>query len=153
MTIPGTINLLDVAVRRQPGPGRRHGGHRVEHLQPQRDRGRQLPHAHRAGYLQPDNPQILGSTLVTNEQYPVNEAGAKTDVVALGNGDFAVSDNDTNGSPSLLVVDPSNPENIIVGRPQVPTGVHGITVSGTTLYATTSSGLSIYQIGQLSAIR
>ena len=97
----------------------------------------------------PDDPKILGSTLVTNEQYPINEAGAKTDVVSLGNGDFAVSDNDANGKPALLVVDPSNPNSIVVAATQVPSGVHGITVSGSELYATTSSGLSIYNIGQL----
>ena len=97
----------------------------------------------------PSDPQILGSTFVTNEQFPVNEAGAKTDVVSLGNGDFAVSDTDAGGKPALLVVDPSNPSNIVVSAAQVPSGVHGITVSGDTLYASTSSGLSIYQIGQL----
>jgi len=47
--------------------------------------------------------------LVTTQQYPVNEAGAKTDVVALGNGDFAISDNDTNAMPSLLIVNPGDP--------------------------------------------
>ena len=97
----------------------------------------------------PRDPQILGSTFVTNEQFPVNEAGAKTDVVSLGNGDFAVSDTDAGGKPALLVVDPSNPSYIVVSAAQVPSGVHGITVSGDTLYASTSSGLSIYQIGQL----
>jgi hypothetical protein len=86
---------------------------------------------------------------VTNEQFPINEAGAKTVVVSLGNGDFAVSDTDEGGKPALLVVDPTNSSNIIVSAAQVPSGLHGITVSGDTLYATTSSGLSIYQIGQL----
>ncbi len=97
----------------------------------------------------PSNPQILGSTFVTNEQFPLGEAGAKTDVVSLGNGDFAISDTDQGGNPALLVVDPSNPGNIVVSAAQVPSGVHGITVAGNLLYATTSSGLSIYQIGQL----
>ena len=97
----------------------------------------------------PSDPKIIGSTFVTNEQFPINEAGAKTDVVSLGNGDFAVSDTDEGGKPALLVVDPSNPSNIIVSAAQVPSGVHGITVSGDTLYASTSSGLSIYQIGPL----
>ncbi len=98
----------------------------------------------------PSNPKILGSTLfVTPEQFPVNEAGSKTDVVSLGNGDFAVSDTDANGKPALLVVDPSDPNNIIVGAAEVPSGVHGITVSGDELYASTSSGLSIYHIEPL----
>ncbi len=97
----------------------------------------------------PSDPKILGSTFVTSEQFPVNEAGAKTDVVSLGDGDFAVSDTDANGNPALLVVDPSNPSNIIVGAAQVPSGVHGITVSGNLLYASTSNGLSIYEIQPL----
>ena len=47
------------------------------------------------------------------------------------------------------MIDPSNPNNIIVAAAQVPSGVHGITVSGDLLYASTSSGLSIYQIQPL----
>ena len=70
-------------------------------------------------------------------------------MVALGNGDFAVSDNDTNGTPSLLLVNPSNPNNIAVSPVPVPSGVHGITISGSELYATSSSGLSTYQINPL----
>ena len=97
----------------------------------------------------PSNPQILGSTFVTPEEFPYGEAGQKTDVVSLGNGDFAVSDTDANGNPALLVIDPSNPSNMIVGAAQVPSGVHGITVSGDTLYASTSTGLTIYQIQPL----
>ena len=91
----------------------------------------------------------MGQTFVTPEQFPVNEQGQKTDVVSLGDGDFAVSDTDANGNPALLVIDPSNPSNIIVGAAQVPSGVHGITVSGDMLYASTSDGLSVYQIEPL----
>ena len=97
----------------------------------------------------PNNPTIVGQTFVTPEQFPVNEQGQKTDVVSLGNGDFAVSDTDANGNPALLVIDPSNPNDMIVGAAQVPSGVHGITVSGDLLYASTSTGLSIYQIQPL----
>ncbi len=97
----------------------------------------------------PTNPQIIGQTFVTPEQFPVNELGQKTDVVSLGNGDFAVSDTDANGNPALLVIDPSDPNNMIVGATQVPSGVHGITVAGDMLYASTSDGLSIYQIQPL----
>jgi len=97
----------------------------------------------------PNNPTIIGQTFVTPEQFPLNEQGQKTDVVSLGNGDFAVSDTDANGKPALLVIDPSNPNNMIVGAAQVPSGVHGITVSGDMLYASTSTGLSIYQIQPL----
>lgn len=95
------------------------------------------------------HPLILGSTFVTSQQFPLNEAGAKTDVVALGNGQFAVSDTGANGLPALLVIDPSDPSNMIVGVTQVPSGAHGITVAGDLLYASTSNGLSIYHIEPL----
>jgi uncharacterized membrane protein len=97
----------------------------------------------------PNNPTIVGQTFVTPEQFPLNEQGQKTDVVSLGNGDFAVSDTDANGNPALLVIDPSNPNDMIVGAARVPSGVHGITVEGGMLYASTSDGLSIYQIQPL----
>ena len=44
------------------------------------------------------------------------------------------------------MVDPSDPNNIVVSVRPVPGGVHGLTVAGDELYATTASGLSIYQI-------
>lgn len=94
----------------------------------------------------PTNPVVLGSTLVTNHQFPLNEQGGKVDVVALGNGAFAVSGTAANGQPALAVVNVADPNNIAIGALQVPSFVHGITVSGDKLYATTASGLSIYQI-------
>ena len=150
LTIPGTINLLDVAVN----------GNRALVIG---TAGTQSPYFNINAppgiannltltvldITDPSNPQILGSTFVTPEQFPYGEAGQKTDVVSLGNGDFAVSDTDANGNPALLVIDPSDPSNIIVGATQVPSGVHGITVSGDLLYASTASGLSIYQIQPL----
>ncbi len=151
LKIPGTVNILDVAA---------HGNRALVIGSVGTESNVYDPNAtgvfnHLAltvlDITDPANPQILGSTFVTNEQFPLNEAGAKTDVVNLGNGDFAVSDTDNNGNPALLVIDPSNPDNIVVSAAQVPSGVHGITISGDTLYATTSSGLSIYQIGQLKS--
>ena len=150
MTIPGTFSLLGVAVYGNEMLVDRH----------RRAASRYVYNTSATGVFDnltltllditnPNNPTILGQTFVTPEQFPVNEQGQKTDVVSLGNGDFAVSDTDANGNPALLVVDPSNPNNMIVGATQVPSGVHGITVSGDMLYASTSSGLSIYQIEPL----
>ena len=149
LTIPGTINLLDVAVH----------GNRALVLGTAGTEPTTYD-ANATGVFNNltltvldisdvSNPKILGTTLVTPEQFPVNEAGAKTDVVDLNNGDFAVSDTDANGNPALLVVDPSDPNNIVVGAAQVPSGVHGITVLGDLLYASTASGLSIYHIDPL----
>ncbi len=97
----------------------------------------------------PRNPVIIGQTLVTNNQFPINEPGGKIDVVALGNGAFAVSGTAANGLPALAVIDASDENNIVIGAIQTPSFVHGITVAGDKVYATTATGLSIYQINPL----
>lgn len=103
----------------------------------------------------PSQPAIIGSTLVTPESdYIPGDSGSKTDVVALGNGDFLVSDlslNPTTADPDpvVLLVDPTDPDNLGVSAIPVPSAVHGITVSGDLMYATTAAGLSIYQVGSL----
>src|SRR5262249_22811604 len=122
MTFPGTINVVDVAVS---------GNRALVVGTAGTESNRYNPNATGvANHLtltvlditNPSAPQILGSTLVTTQQYPLGEAGAKVDAVALGNGVFAVSDNDTNGMPSLLLVDPSDPANIAVSPVPVPSG-------------------------------
>ncbi len=98
----------------------------------------------------PENPQIVGSTLVTQEaSYIPGDSGGKLEAASLGNGDFLVSDVALNGKPVVLLVDPSDPNNLAVSAISVPSAVHGITVAGDLMYATTASGLSIYQVGQL----
>ena len=149
LQIPGTINILNVAVSGNRALVVGTAGTESNTYNPNATGVANHLTLTVLDISDPSNPQILGSTFVTNEQFPVNEAGAKTDVVSLGNGDFAVSDTDEGGNPALLVVDPTNPDNIVVSAAQVPSGVHGITVAGDLLYATTASGLSIYQIGQL----
>ena len=97
----------------------------------------------------PDNPQILGSTLVTNDQFPFNEAGYNINVVSLGNGQYALGGIYANGKPSLLVVHAGNSDQLVVSTIPAPSSVHRVTVVGDELYATTASGLSIYHVGQL----
>ncbi len=97
----------------------------------------------------PQNPKIVGQTLVTPDTFQHGEAGANIEAVDLGNGQFAVSDTLRNGQPVLLLVDPSDPDNLLVGATPVSSAVHGMTISGTTLYASTAAGLSIYNIGPL----
>ncbi len=149
LAIPNTINILDVANHGNRALVIGSAGTESSTYDP----GAQGVANHLTLTLldttDPSNPIILGSTFVTNEQFPINEAGAKTDIVDLNDGNFAVSDTDTNGNPSLLVIDPTDPANFIVGATQVPSGVHGITVLGSNLYASTSSGLSIYHIDPL----
>ncbi len=115
LTIPGTINLVNVAVDGNMALVVGTAGTASNVFDPSATGVANYLTLTVLNISNPDNPQIV-STLVTNEQYPVNEAGAKTDVVSLGNGDFAVSDNDTNGSPSLLVVEPQQPPEHRRGR-------------------------------------
>jgi hypothetical protein len=91
----------------------------------------------------PDDPQIVGSTIVTQETL----GGT---VVSLPNGEFLVSGTELNGQPVLLLVDPSDPTSLAVGATIVPSGVAGMTVSGNTLYATTNQGLSVYNVGPMA---
>ena len=104
----------------------------------------------------PSNPQLVGTTLVTNAIFPTNASGvAKVSAVGLGNGLFAVSEAEVNGNPELLVVDPSDPSNILVSYTPVTAYVNEMAVSGNTLYATSSTssqGLTIFNIGQLETI-
>ncbi len=90
----------------------------------------------------PEDPTII-STVVTPETYGGN-------VVSLPNGEFLVSNAQLDGKPVVLLVDPSNPNNLVFGATVVPSTVNGMTVSGDTLYATTSQGLSVYNVGPMA---
>ena len=104
----------------------------------------------------PSNPQLVGTTLVTNAQFPTDASGVtKISAVGLGNGLFAVSEAEVNGNPELLLVDPSDPNNIVVSYTPVTAYVNEMAVSGNLLYATSSTssqGLTIFNIGQLETI-
>ena len=91
----------------------------------------------------PDAPTIIGSTVVT----PETLGGT---VVSLSNGEFLVSGTQLKGQPVVVLVDPSNPNNLVVGATVVPSTLNGMTVSGNTLYATTDQGLSIYNVGPMA---
>ena len=150
ISIPGTANLLGVAVHGNRALVIGSVGPQTSNYDPNAAPGiADNLSLTVLDIADPGHPVVLNTLDVTPEQFPSNEAGQKTDVVDLGNGDFAVSDTDADGKPALLVVDPSDPTNIIVGAAQVPSGVHGITVSGSSLYASTSAGLSIYHIDPL----
>ena len=70
--------------------------------------------------------------------------------MSLPNGEFLVSGAQLNGKPVVLLVDPSNPNNLVAGATAVPSTVNGMTVSGNTLYATTDQGLSVYNVGPMA---
>ena len=104
----------------------------------------------------PAHPQLVGTTLVTNALFPTNASGvSKISIVGLGNGQFAVSEAEVNGNPELVLVDPSDPSNIVVSYTPVTAYVNEMAVAGNFLYATSSTssqGLTIFNIGQLETI-
>jgi uncharacterized membrane protein len=99
----------------------------------------------------PLHPRIVGPTLVTQDQFFTAGAnpGGKIDALDLGNGIYAISDTQLNGNPVLLLVNASDPNHMIVGATQTSSPMHGMTVSGNLLYASSQDGLSIYNIGQV----
>jgi uncharacterized membrane protein len=101
----------------------------------------------------PANPQILGSTLVTDGTFPegAGTGPAKFSALALGNGQFAVSEAIVNSKPVLLLVDSSDPNNLAVTTDPVPALVDEMAVSGSLLYTASDAGLLIYNIGALES--
>ena len=125
--IPGTYQILDVAVQgNQALVVGRTGG----------DAGPDTNGTMTLSVLDitdPSNPQLVGTTLVTNAQFPTNASGVtKISAVGLGNGLFAVSEAEVNGNPELLVVDPSDPNNIVASYMPVTAYVNEMAVSGNT---------------------
>jgi uncharacterized membrane protein len=99
----------------------------------------------------PQNPKVLGNTLVTEatSNLDATAPSSRRDLVNLGNGLFALSNVLEGGKPAILLIDASDPNNIVVGALNTPALVNGLTVSASTLYAGDPTGLTTYQIGQL----
>jgi hypothetical protein len=90
----------------------------------------------------PANPKLVGSTLFTD-----GSGGGHP--LSLGNGLFTISQTSAQGTPQLLIVDPTDPTHIIVTAISTPAPVNEMAVSNGLLYTTSSSGLGIYQIGSV----
>jgi uncharacterized membrane protein len=90
----------------------------------------------------PTNPKLLGTTLFTD-----GSGGGRP--VPLGNGLFAISQTGADGKPQLLVVDPTDPDHIVVTAISTPAPVNEMSAAGDLLYTTSSAGLEIYQIGSV----
>lgn len=99
----------------------------------------------------PLNPQIISATVVTDAETVKGTQVNKLDALSLGNGLFAISNVKQNGLPVILLVDPSDPDNMIISSSQAATAVNGMAFVGNRLYATSASGLAIYDIGQLES--
>ncbi len=100
----------------------------------------------------PLDPRIIGSTAVTQDTFP-NEglnAWSKLEAVYLGNGQFAVSNTQAGAVPVILVVNASDPSNLVTNTIAAPADINGIAVSGDRLLATSGAGLDIYQTGALT---
>ena len=102
----------------------------------------------------PLSPVLLGTMLVTQGQFPSGTGSSlnKISALPLGNGIFAVSESTVSGNPELMLVDPSNPNNILVTYTPVPALVNEMAVSGDLLYASSTQGLTIYNIGTFQGI-
>ncbi len=100
----------------------------------------------------PQSPTLMGTTLVTAAQFPTSGSGFKISAQPLGNGLFAVSEASIDGNSELMVVDPSNPNNIVVSYTPVTSLVNEMAVSGDLLYTTSAQGLAIYNIGTVESI-
>jgi uncharacterized membrane protein len=95
-------------------------------------------------------PVQVGSTLVTDDTLP--DTTFRMFDQSLGNGLFAVSPAIVNNKPALLVVDPTDPNNLMVGAVPEPAQVNEMAVANGDLYATSSAGLTVYQINALPSI-
>lgn len=98
----------------------------------------------------PQNPQIVGQTLVTPGVFPrgIGPHSLATDItiVGLGGGLFAISGTMLDGKPVILIVDASDPNNLRVGSVETPAVVGGLSVRDGKLYAASEAGLAIYDI-------
>jgi uncharacterized repeat protein (TIGR01451 family) len=94
------------------------------------------------------HPKVIGTTLVTD----ANFGGGKVTAFALGNGLFAVSGTTIGGKPYLLLVDPSDPNNLVVTKTPVNSVLNELAVSGNLLYTSSDDGLAIYTIGPIVSI-
>jgi uncharacterized membrane protein len=99
----------------------------------------------------PASPQLIGTSLITADAFgtTASNTGGAISVLPLGNGLYAVSGVVDNGTSVLLLVDPTDPNNITVSATPLPVGGNEMAVSGNILYATSSQGLTTYQIGSV----
>lgn len=76
---------------------------------------------------------IIGSTVVTQDTFP--DAGdnpvGKLQAIYLGNGHFAVSDTQAAILPVILMVNASDPNNLVTNTVSAPADTNGMAVSGT----------------------
>ncbi|MCA1686310.1 MAG: hypothetical protein LC745_10090, partial [Planctomycetia bacterium] len=92
------------------------------------------------------NPRLVGKTLVTSGVFSPPPGEGKLTILPLKNGLFAVSQELVNGTTSLLLVDPSNPDNILVSSIPTPHPLSEMNAKNNLLYTPSTDGLSVYQI-------
>lgn len=95
----------------------------------------------------PTSPTLIGATHVTDLTFAAGVPVNKVAAAAIGSNRFVVSQGISGGSPKLLIVDATTPAHISVSADVVPALNNDLVVSGNQLYTTSSSGLTIYNIG------
>ncbi|HQU41768.1 MAG TPA: cadherin-like domain-containing protein, partial [Pirellulales bacterium] len=100
----------------------------------------------------PTNPQLLGTTLVTDVAFPTAGGVSKISALPIGNNQFAISEGTVNGKNVLLLADVTDPNNIVVTTDTVPALANEMAVNGNLLYTTSSAGLLIYTIGTIESL-
>ena len=100
----------------------------------------------------PLDPTIIGATVVTKDTFTNlgENAAGKLQAVYLGNGQFAVSDTLASGTAALLVVNASNPANLVTNTVPASADINGMAVVGDRLLATSGIGLTVYEINALT---
>ncbi len=103
----------------------------------------------------PLDPTIIGSTLVTQNQFfnrGQTTGSAKTDLLDLGDDRYAISDTQFNGQPVLTMVDATDPNHLITSVLPTSSPTNAMAVSGNSLYVTSQDGFSVYEIGQIVGV-
>jgi hypothetical protein len=81
----------------------------------------------------PLDPTIIGSRVVTQGTFPHagDNAVVKLQAIYLGNGQSAVSDTQSAILPVILMVNASDPNNLVTNTVSAPADINGMAVSGT----------------------
>ncbi|HQU42211.1 MAG TPA: transglutaminase domain-containing protein, partial [Pirellulales bacterium] len=100
----------------------------------------------------PASPTVIGSTVITQNTFqPVGQFPLSAlNVIALGNGQFAINGTLSNGSPTILCVDASNPTSLATSNLPTNASAAGLTLAGGQLFGAAADGLTIYQAAALT---
>lgn len=97
----------------------------------------------------PQNPQLVGTTLVTNGEFL---GGSVIGTAAsLGDGKFAVNGTEVDGQPVVWVVDPAGQGGLVANPVRTTRLTYEAAVNQDKLFLTSGDGLAVYDIPDLEA--